>query len=157
MTALGLALLVIGAIAVVTESHVPTVGMIGGPGVLALGAGAILAVSGLGGGVALGLGIALLLVAGSGALVAVSLREGIAVRRRRVRSGPERLVGHPGVVHSWDEASGTVRVDGALWRARRDWSEEHAEALAAGEPVVVERLHGLTLSVRRAEPWEVEL
>ena len=44
-------------------------------------------------------------------------------------------------------------VDGALWRARRSWAEDDEE-LEAGDPVVVERVSGLTLGVRKAEEWE---
>ena len=39
------------------------------------------------------------------------------------------------------------------WRARRSWPDE--PALAEGDQVVVEQVQGLTLSVRRAEEWEV--
>ena len=42
-------------------------------------------------------------------------------------------------------------VDGELWRARV-WETED---LQAGDPVIVERVDGLTLTVRRAEEWEV--
>ena len=45
-------------------------------------------------------------------------------------------------------------VDGELWRARRSWADEQ-RALGEGEQVVVEQVQGLTLSVRRAEEWEV--
>jgi membrane-bound ClpP family serine protease len=153
MTALGVSLLVIGAIVILVEAHVPSLGVIGGPGVVAVGVGAVLAVAGLGGGIALGLVAGFLLaLTGVGALW-LSLRKGIAVRRRAIRSGPERLVGQIGVVRSWQQASGKVLVDGSLWGARRSWAEE-AE-LHEGEPVVVERLDGLTLSVRRAEDWEL--
>jgi N-methylhydantoinase B len=48
-----------------------------------------------------------------------------------------------------------VFVDGALWRARLTWPGEHAE-LNAGDPVVVERVKGLTLCVRKADRWELE-
>lgn len=156
MTALGVALLVIGAIVILVEAHVPSMGVLGGPGVVALGVGAVLAVSGLGGGIALGVVAGLLLAAvGFGAL-ALSLRKGFAVRRRVIRSGPERLVGQLGVVRAWGEPTGKVLVDGALWRARRSWAEEDdAAELHEGDPVVVERLDGLTLSVRRAEDWEL--
>jgi membrane-bound serine protease (ClpP class) len=88
--------------------------------------------------------------------VLFSIRQGIAVRRRVIRSGPEGLIGHVGVVRSWGEPTGKVLVDGALWRARRSWSEEDdPPQLHEGDPVVVERLNGLTLSVRRAEDWEL--
>jgi membrane protein implicated in regulation of membrane protease activity len=48
-----------------------------------------------------------------------------------------------------------VFVDGALWRARRSWSDEPDEELHKGDHVVVERLSGLTLAVRKAEDWEL--
>ena len=44
-------------------------------------------------------------------------------------------------------------MDGALWRARCSVLEEDAQ-LDAGDAVVVERVSGLTLAVRRAEEWE---
>jgi membrane-bound ClpP family serine protease len=157
MTALGVALMVVGATVIVVEAHVPTLGMLGGPGVVALGVGTVLAISGLGGGVALGLVSALLLVAGSVAVLAVSLRKGLATRRRRVRAGPEHLIGHIGVVKSWADPTGKVLVDGALWRARRSWPDDEEDSceLHEGDPVVVERLNGLTLAIRRAEDWEL--
>lgn len=158
MTALGVSLLVIGAIVIVVEAHVPTLGVLGGPGVIALGVGAMLAISGLGGGVALGLITALALVAVAGTVLSVSLRKGIAVRNRRVRAGPEGLIGHVGVVRSWADASGKVLVDGALWHARQSWGSDDEDELGGlhqGDSVVVERLSGLTLAVRRAEEWEL--
>lgn len=161
MTALGVSLLIVGAIVVMAEAHVPTLGLLGGPGVVLLGVGAVLAVSGLGGGILLGLLIAIALVAAGIGVVALSLQKGMAVRRRRVRAGPERLIGHLGVVRAWSEPTGSVAVDGALWRARRscpqdeDEEEESEAELHAGDPVVVERLDGLTLAVRRAEKWEL--
>jgi membrane-bound serine protease (ClpP class) len=159
MTALGVALLVIGAIVVTVEAHVPSLGMLGGPGVVALGVGSVLAISGLGGGIVLGLAAALVLVTTSVAVLALSVHKGLAVRTRRVRSGPEGLIGHLGTVHSWTNGGGKVVVDGALWQARRSWPEDEdpdeQRELHAGDPVVVERLNGLTLAIRRAEDWEL--
>jgi membrane-bound serine protease (ClpP class) len=155
MTALGISLLVIGAILIAVEAHVPRLGVLGGPGVIALGAGAILAVGGLGGGLVVGLASALVLVASGAAVLALTLHKGLAVRGRRVRTGPERLVGQFGVVRRWDEPCGKVLVDGALWQARRSWGDEQMIELHEGDEVVVERLDGLTLAVRRAEEWEL--
>ena len=106
MTALGVSLLVIGAVVIVVEAHVPTLGMLGGPGVLALGVGAVLAVTALGGGLVLGIFSALVLTATAGAVLAITFRKGCAVRHRRVRTGAEGLIGHVGVVHSWTEPIG---------------------------------------------------
>jgi membrane-bound serine protease (ClpP class) len=72
-----------------------------------------------------------------------------------VRSGPEGLSGRLGVVRSWHEPDGQVYVDGALWRARHSWGPGEEDALHAGDSVVVERVAGLTLCVRRAEEWEL--
>lgn len=155
MTSLGISLLVVGAVLVAIEAHVPRLGILGGPGVIALGAGALLAVGGLGGGVVIGLLAALVLVAASGGVLAVSLRKGLAAHRRRVRAGPEGLIGQIGVVRRWNHVSGNVLVDGALWRARMSGSDEPAAELHEGDAVVVERLSGLTLSVRPAEEWEL--
>ena len=49
---------------------------------------------------------------------------------------------------------GQVFLDGALWRARL-WAGDEDAALQRGDPIVVERVDGLTLTVRRAEEWEV--
>jgi membrane-bound ClpP family serine protease len=155
MTALGVSLLVVGAVLVVLEAHVPSLGVLGGPGVIALGAGALLAVGGLGGGTALGLIAALVLVAAGAGVLALTFGKGFAVRGRRVRAGPERLIGQLGVVRRWEEPAGKVLVDGALWRARHSWPAERELELHEGDPIVVERLDGLTLAVRRAEDWEL--
>lgn len=155
MTALGVSLLVIGAIVVVVEAHYPSLGMLGGPGVIALAGGAVLAIAGLGGGVVLGLLTALVLATIAGGTLALSVRKGAAVQRRRIRTGPEGLIGHVGVVRSWSEHAGSVLVDGALWRARRAHNDDPRGELHEGDPVIVERLNGLTLTVRPAEDWEL--
>jgi membrane-bound serine protease (ClpP class) len=153
MTALGLALLVVGGVVVVLEAHVQSLGFLGVPGVAALVAGAVLTVSGLGGGIALVITCALVLALLGAAVVALSLTKGIAVRRRRIQTGSEGLIGHLGVVRRWSEPTGTVLVDGALWRARLSLPDE--QPLSEGDHVVVERVSGLTLCVRKAENWEL--
>jgi membrane-bound ClpP family serine protease len=155
MTALGVSLLVLGAIVIVVEAHIPTLGLLGGPGVIALVAGAVLTVGALGGGLAFTVVSALVLAGAGLGVVGISLRKAMTVRRRRVRSGPEGLISHLGVVRNWGEPNGQVLVDGALWTARRSWADEEAGELHAGDQVVVERLDGLTLVVRRANEWEL--
>jgi membrane-bound serine protease (ClpP class) len=162
MTALGVSLLVVGSILVVVEAHVPTLGALGAPGVVALASGAVLTVAGLGGGVVVGVLAALLLTAVSAGVLTVSVRKGMATRRRRITAGPEGLIGHVGVVRSWHERAGKVLVDGALWHARRtqgvfedDDPDDAVPELHPGDHIVVERLSGLTLGVRPAEDWEL--
>src|SRR5437763_4279528 len=153
MTALGVALLLTGGVIVVLEAHVQSLGFLGVPGVAALTAGAVLAVTGLGGGIALVIVCAVALAAMGAAVVGLSLNKGVAVRRRRIQTGSEGIIGHLGMVRKWTEPTGTVLVDGALWRARLSLPDE--EPLNEGDHVVVERVNGLTLCVRQAENWEV--
>jgi membrane-bound serine protease (ClpP class) len=147
--------LVLGAVLVLVEAHVSSLGVLGAPGVLALAGGAVLAVTGLGGGLILGVVSALALATVTLGVLALTLHKGVAVRRRRIRTGAEGLIGHVGVVRSWSESMGNVLVDGALWRARYSPFDDEGHQLHAGDPVVVEYLSGLTLSVRRAEDWEL--
>lgn len=153
MTALGIALLTVGAIVIIVETHLPALGVLGGPGVIALAVGAVLSVSGLGGGLALSVITALLLTLAAIAVLTVTLKRGAAVRRRRIRTGAEGLIGRVGVVRSWGEVPGRVVVDGALWGACRSWPEDAVDDLHEGDRIVVERISGLTLAVRKAEDW----
>ncbi|MGA2008947.1 MAG: NfeD family protein [Solirubrobacteraceae bacterium] len=159
MTSLGIVLLVLGALVAIAEAHYPTHGIAGGLGVLVLAVGAVLAISGLGAGLLLGL-LAGGALAGVGAgTLALSLRHGVAVRGRQVRTGAEGMIGHVGVVRDWTQDNGSVALDGALWSARRSsgHDDEDPPELHAGDAVVVERLNGLTLCVRPAEEWELLL
>jgi len=156
MTALGFALLLIGAILVVAEAHVPS-GALGVVAAAALIVGAIIVIGSLGGSeaVAVPVGIALGAAAGGWALVAT--RQAAGSRRVRIQAGSESLCGRVGVVRRWSDSAGQVFVDGALWRARHELAETDDQALHEGDPIVVERVSGLTLSVRRAEEWELIL
>jgi membrane-bound ClpP family serine protease len=155
MTALGVSLLMVGAIMVLIEAHVPTMGALGGPGVIALAVGAVLAVIGLGGGWLLGVLAALLLAGAAGGVMLLTVGKGLAVRRRVIRAGPESMIGHTGVVRSWTNSTGSVLVDGALWRARRSvLDDEEPKELHEGDEVVIDHLDGLTVGVRPTEDWE---
>jgi len=158
MTTLGIVLLVLGALVAVAEAHYPVHGIAATSGVTVMGVGAVLAISGLGAGLLVGLLVGLLLAASGASGLVLVARSGSAARRRRVRTGAEGIIGHLGVVRSWAQATGSVAVDGALWSARRAASADEDDAgrpLHAGDTVVVERLNGLTLSVRPAEEWEL--
>ncbi|HZL06087.1 MAG TPA: NfeD family protein, partial [Coriobacteriia bacterium] len=80
-------------------------------------------------------------------------RSVVSVRSRRPRAGAEAMVGHVGVLRVRDAAA-RVFVDGGLWRAQPSLFEEEG-ALHDGDRVVVERVNGLTLGVRKAEEWEL--
>jgi membrane protein implicated in regulation of membrane protease activity len=77
--------------------------------------------------------------------------------RRVAASRAQRVGGSLGLVGEVRAAPapvGQVFLDGALWRARV-WAADGDAALRRGDPIVVERVDGLTLTVRRAEEWEL--
>jgi membrane-bound ClpP family serine protease len=151
-----IAAFVLGAALVVAEAHLPTHGVLG-----VLGVGALIAGIALAAVESLAILVLALLVGASVAaaafgLVIVAARKAWIASRRRVDCGAEGLVGHVGVVRRALDPLGQVAVDGELWRARRSWAEADEPPPGEGEAVVVDRVDGLTLSVRRAEVWEVE-
>jgi|SRR5215204_4299687 len=152
MVEAGVALVLVGAALLVAEAHVPG-GVLGAAGGVALAGGAALALAGAGGGVAVVIGVVLGTMAVTGLWLALAARKALDARRLRSASGREALAGRCGVVRRWQNGDGQVFVDGALWRARPSWPDSE-EQLAAGDAVVVERVSGLTLAVRRAEEWE---
>jgi len=151
MTAFGLALLALGAALAVVEAHVASYGVIGALAVAALAIGIGVLVDAAGGGVALGLAVGLA-AGGAGAVcLAFVLGRALAVRRTPVRGGRTGLIGRRGEIRVAPQPTGRVLVDGELWRAR-SWD---GEDLRPGDPVVVEHVDGLTLTVRQAEEWEL--
>jgi membrane-bound ClpP family serine protease len=154
MTALGFVLLLAGAALVIAEAHVPG-GVLGVLGGIALIAGGIVVIAGLGGGAALAVPVGIGIGAIAGGWTLVVTRKAAAASRTRVRAGAEGLCGQVGVVRRWAAPSGQVFVDGALWRARQEWPDAGDEGLHEGDQVVVERVSGLTLCVRRADEWEL--
>jgi membrane-bound ClpP family serine protease len=138
MVILGIVLVLVGAGLLVAEAHLPTFGVLGLAGLAALVTGGVVAVDASGGGVALVLAVGLVLTLAAGVALAAVVRGAASVARRPARAGREGLVGH---------------VGGALWRARPYWDDP--EGFREGDPIVVEQVNGLTLSVRRAEEWEL--
>jgi membrane-bound ClpP family serine protease len=150
MVEAGVALVLVGAALLVAEAHVPG-GVLGVMGAVTLAIGVGLAAAG--GGLALVLVAVVGALAVSGLWIAIATRKALDARRLRLASGREALHGRCGVVRCWQNGSGQVFVDGALWRARPSWPDSD-DQLTAGDAVVVERVTGLTLGVRRAEEWE---
>jgi membrane-bound ClpP family serine protease len=152
MVEIGVALLAVGAALLVAEAHVPG-GVLGVTGGVTFATGAALALGGAGGGAAVIVGVVLGALAASALWLALAARKALDARRLRSSSGREALTGRCGVVRRWQNGDGQVFVDGALWRARPSWPDSE-EQLTPGDAVVVERVSGLTLAVRRAEEWE---
>jgi membrane-bound ClpP family serine protease len=154
MTGLAIVLMIAGALLLVAEAHVVSYGVLGVAGVLSLVGGAVLAVGASGGSVVVALAFAIPVALVAVALMAIVSRKALTLRRRRPQGGSTGLIGRVGVVRRSPAPVGAVVVEGELWRARDAWADGEP-ALREGEHVVVEQVHGLTLSVRRAEEWEV--
>jgi membrane-bound serine protease (ClpP class) len=154
MSTLGIALMAVGAALMVAEAHVPSHGALGAGAAGALTAGVVLLLSGAGAPAGAIAGAAVAVGAIALALALLVVVKSLAARRLVVRSGSRALVGRLGTVRSVPAPLGQVQLDGALWRARA-WGLEGDGPLAEGSPVVVERVDGLTLTVRPAEEWEV--
>jgi membrane-bound serine protease (ClpP class) len=152
MGALTVILLTMGLALVLAEFALPTHGTLAATGMAAVIAGLVPIVVG---GVAGVLLLAVPVIAGATACALLVLRLAVAAGGRRARCGAEGLVGHVGVVRRPLDPTGHVAVDGELWRARRSWAAED-EVPQAGDAVVVDRVDGLTLTVRPAEVWELD-
>jgi membrane-bound serine protease (ClpP class) len=155
MSVLVIALAVSGAALLVAEAHVASYGVLGVLGVAALAAAFVVGLTAAGVGLALTLAVAGVVALALGACVAAAALRVRAVHRRRVLGGSEGLVGKLGVVRNDVDPVGDVSVRGELWRACCSPLVDEDRPLEAGEPVVVERVDGLTVRVRRAEEWEV--
>jgi membrane-bound serine protease (ClpP class) len=153
MITLGIVCVVIAVILLLFEAHLSTGGLIAALAVGALVGGVSLLLVGSAAGL-----IAVLAVSGGvcvsavGGLVLLSRRLR-PVRRIRISSGAEAMVGRIGVMRT-DESADRVFVDGALWRAQPSVLDE-GTILQNGDRVVIEHVNGLTLRVRKAEELEL--
>lgn len=155
---LGIVLLVVGAALLVAEAHWPTMGGLGVAGTLAMVAGVVLGLTASGAAAVVAIPVAVGVGALGAGFLAIAGPKVLAARRQRPRGGAEGLAGHVGVVRRapGPDGEGQVLVDGALWRARTRALDVNGDPeLRLGDRVVVDGVHGLTLSVRRAEDWEL--
>jgi membrane-bound ClpP family serine protease len=155
MVEIGVALVLVGVALLVAEAHLPGA-VLGSAGGVALATGAALAIAGAGAGAAVVVAAVLAALGVTAAWLALATRKSLAARRLRAASGREALSGRTGIVRTWHGEDGQVFVDGALWRARRSWPDDPDGDIGPGDSVVVERVSGLTLGIRKAETWEVE-
>jgi len=143
VAAVGVLLLVLAFVLFIAEAHLPTGGLLGVVGIVALIAGGLL-MFGTGDGapsVSPWVAVPVAIVLGGGLLL-VGQRV-LAARRQRVRTGEEELVGAAATVRAPIDPVGQVFVEGALWRAR----SRDGAPIEAGARVTVAAIDGLTLVV----------
>ena len=138
----GVLLLAVGAGLMLAEAFLPSFGVLGVGGIIAFVVGGLFLmdtdVPGFGVPLALIVGMAL---ASAAIIIAIGTFAARSLRRPVV-SGSEEMLGAIGTVErATDDGDWWVAVHGEHWRARS------AQTLAAGQPVRVTRMNGLTLEV----------
>jgi membrane-bound ClpP family serine protease len=154
MLVLGLALIGVSLALVVAEAHLSSGGVIGAVASAAAVGGIAVLLLAAGAGAAVVLVVALVAALAASSVLLLARQRLVRSGRARPRTGREALVGHVGVVRSGGVSEAQVFLDGALWRAQPSPIHDGAR-LHEGDRVVVERVNGLTLRVRKAEEWEL--
>jgi membrane-bound serine protease (ClpP class) len=142
VSATGLLLIVFGLVLLLLELNVPSFGALGIGGTISLIIGTTMLTRAIPG-VQVGFGFIVPVALGCAAIVLLLGRLALQSQRQPSVAGAEGMIGAHGDVRDAIEpdASGSVGVHGEIWNAQ---SERH---LAAGEPVRVTAVDGLTLTV----------
>jgi membrane-bound serine protease (ClpP class) len=142
------ALIFLGVALIVTELFVPTFGALGIGGIVALVLGSMMLFQSDVPGLSPSLPLILTIALTTGGLLMAGVSMALRAQKRRVETGREELVGRLGEVRSPLSPTGMVFLEGELWQAE----SEPGAPVAAGESVVVTRVDGLKLMVRKAPP-----
>jgi membrane-bound serine protease (ClpP class) len=143
----GLALLALGIALMAAEAFAPGFGILGLGGIIAFALGVMFLFDPSGADIDFGVAWPVIL---SVTLTSALLLLGVLgflmrVRRRKIVTGSEELIGLEGQVISWEGTQGRIRIHGETWAGRADRS------LSPGTKVLVEERQGLTLIVRPIE------
>ena len=128
------------------EIFVPSGGILGGGGVVALILGGLLLTSGNPPEFQVSRWLLFGLAAAMGTIVVFVLVNIMRIRMMPVQVGMETLVGRTAVVRSTLDPSGFVFLDGEHWSAESDEG-----TIEQDERVVVTEVHGLKLKVRKQQ------
>jgi membrane-bound serine protease (ClpP class) len=138
----GVGLILLGVAFIVAEAFLPSFGIIGIGGAVALTIGAVILFDGdVSGSYALPLPFVVTIGAVSSAAVFATVAFALKARRRPVVSGSVGMIGAPGVALEDFEVEGWVRVAGERWHATS------SHGLKRGQPLRVKSRTGLTLIV----------
>jgi membrane-bound serine protease (ClpP class) len=140
--AAGLLLIVFGVGLLILELKVPSFGVLGVGGTIAVFVGSLMATRAIPG-VEVGVGVILPVVLVLSAGVLLLGRLGLAAQRQPPSTGVETLIGQEAQVRSpiAPDMPGQVAVHGELWQARSE------EPIEAGAAVRITAVNGLTLTV----------
>ncbi len=161
VTAAGISLLIAGIAMIIAEAHLPTQGILGAIGVLALAISGLLLFDTGSDAVEVSAPVVVVVAVLLGVGMVLAVRKVVQARHRPVMTGWEEMVGAIGEVRQPLAPTGQVFVAGALWRAAPADGVSGADARRVrerGATVRVEAVEGLTLRVRPldqpAEPAE---
>jgi membrane-bound serine protease (ClpP class) len=147
---IGVLLLVAGVAMIIGEAHLPTYGILGASGVVALIASGLLLydtnTSAFDVSPVVVIFVGLLL----GGSLAFAVERAVRARRQPKRTGWEEMVGSIGVVREPLDPVGQIFIQGALWRAELAGTNGDRRQLERGSRVRVESVEGLTLYVSPA-------
>jgi membrane-bound serine protease (ClpP class) len=154
VTAAGIALLVVGIAFIIAEAHLPTSGVLGGVGVVALACSGLLLFDT--GSDAFEVSVPVVVTVGLllGGFLVFATRKVVEAHRRPKLTGWEEMIGATGEVRVPLDPIGQAFVGGTLWRATladgaADGDTERVRK--RGARVRVESVEGLTLRVRPVE------
>ena len=151
VTAAGIALLLVGVGMIIAEAQLPTHGIVGVVGVVALALSGLLLFDTGSDAFEVSVPAVIAVAVLIGGFFVFMVQKAVAARRRPVHTGWEELIGATGDVRQSIDPVGQVFVDGALWRATPAADADPADAdrlHGVGVRVRVESVEGLTLRVR---------
>jgi membrane-bound serine protease (ClpP class) len=142
----GVALIMFAFILFGLEIFVPSGGILGGGGVVALILGGLLLTLGNPPEFQISRWLVFGLAAAMGAIVVFVLVNLVRIRMMPVQVGVETMLGHEAVARSALDPEGIVFLEGETWSA-----ESEEGTIQAGERVVVTEVQGLRLKVRKQQ------
>jgi membrane-bound serine protease (ClpP class) len=154
VTAAGIALLVVGIGMIVAEAQLPTSGVLGGVGVVALALSGLLLFDTGSDALEVSVPVVITVAVLLGGFLVFATQKVLDAHKRPKLTGWEELVGATGDVRVPLDPIGQVFVYGALWRASLANAAADTDAARVrerGARVRVESVDGLTLRVRPVE------
>lgn len=137
----GFALMILGLLFMVSEAFIPSFGSLGIGGVVAFAVGSMILMDDE------NLRVSLSLIASTTAvsvlLLIVLVGRVIVIRKKKIRTGEEALIGMIG------EASEDFEGEGRMWLLGESWIAKSTEAIGAGDRLKVISRKGLELNVER--------
>ncbi len=143
----GVALILLAFLAFFLEVFVPSFGLLTVAGIISLIVGGSILTSGTGGGPTVSRALVIATGVAVGVLFSAVAMFILQARGKGTRVGAEILIGKKAVARTRLDPSGFVFIQGERWRA-----VSQDGVIEVGEPVVIQRLEGLSLHVRRVEP-----